>query len=364
MQRAQSRRGFLALAGGTVAALAGCLGDDNDARSAAEASSRGTATNDVGFPVDDAEVPLALDLEEYENSAQRGAGQDSIPSIDEPVFGDMAAGDRMLDGGDPVFGVEIDGDARAYPQRILVSHEIVNDDFGDRGIAITYCPLTGTAIGFERGSVEFGVSGMLINSNLVMYDRETDTWWPQILGTGVLGQLTGNALREVRVSWTTWERWKRVHPETTVLTEDTGYVRNYDQDPYGSYNPLGGYYDNSSVLFDVLHEDSRHHSKEVFIGARTADGAMAFHKDRLRADRLVETTVNGTPYLAVYEPELDTGYVYRNPEGEEYESRGDEFVLPEGDVRRADELPLEPVNAFDAMWFAWLAFYPETTIED
>ena len=363
MQNVRSRRGFLTLAGGTVAALAGCL-DDDDARSAAEAGSQGDPPDEVGLPVDDADVPLDFDLEEYENSAQRGAEKDAIPSIDDPVFGDVSAGDGMLDPGDPVFGVDIDGDARAYPQRILVSHEIVNDDFGDRGIAVTYCPLTGTAVGFERGSVEFGVSGMLINSNLVMYDRETNTWWPQILGTGVLGQLTGKRLNEIRVTWTTWGRWKAVHPETAVLTEDTGYVRNYDRDPYGSYNPPDGYYENSTVLFDILHDDERHHPKEVVVGARTADGPMAFHTDRLREDRLLETVVGGTQYLAAYEPELDTGYIYRNAAGDTYESQEDRFVTPDGEHRPADGLSLDPVNAFDAMWFAWAAFYPNTVLED
>lgn len=384
MQTRHSRRTFLAIAGGGLAGLAGCLDDvpgsgsgsgDGADSGSGDGGSDGTTTGggnsdggdsqaETRLPLREAEVPLSRDLEEYASSAMQGAAKDAIPSIGDPKFGSVSDGNSMMDPGDPVFGVELDGDARAYPQHILVWHEIVNDQFGDSGITVTYCPLTGTAVGFERGPVSFGVSGKLINSNLVMYDRETNTWWPQVLGTGVRDDLTGKALNEVRVTWTTWERWQSVHPETSVLTEDTGYVRNYDDDPYGSYNSRGGYYDNGNMLFNVMHQDSRLDPKEVVIGARTADGAMAFHKNRLSEAQLLETTVDGTSYLAAYDPDLHTGYVYRNPDGESYEARSGGFAAPDGTSHRAGDLPLESVNAFDAMWFAWAAFYPETALED
>jgi hypothetical protein len=382
MNRRLSRRRAIALAGGGLAALAGCVGGGNDARSDAESgngngnggngggnggdgsgNSGNSGQDDVGLPLEEREVPLERSLEAFESNAiSGGPGKDGIPSIDDPTFGGPDKGDEMLDPGDPVFGVVVDGEARAYPQHVLVWHEIVNDEFPDRNLAITYCPLTGTAIGFERGSVEFGVSGMLVNNNLIMYDRETDSWWSQVLGTGILGELQGNALREVRVIWTSWERWRETHPETKVLTESTGYARNYGGDPYGgSYNPRNGYYGNDQLLFDNLHEDDRYDRKEVFIGARSADGAVAFHKDRLREDRLLRATVGDVPYLAAYGPTLDTAYVYRNPEGAEFEPVEDGYEGPDG-THAAAELPIEPVNAFDAMWFAWVAFYPETVV--
>lgn len=96
------------------------------------------------------------------------------------------------------------------------------------------------ALGFERGETEFGVSGMLVNSNLIMYDRATDSYWPQILGTAVQGPHRGDGLRQIRVFWTTWERWRSRHPDTRVLSPDTRHMRNYRQDPYGFPDSAAG----------------------------------------------------------------------------------------------------------------------------
>jgi hypothetical protein len=374
MPDSQSRRRFLALAAGAgTVGLAGCLDTlgsllaNDDAREDAEAGTdphraRDEVPDDAALPLREREVPLAHDLSAFESAATSGGvGKDAIPSVDDPEFGDAAAGDDMMAPGDPVFGVVLDGEARAYPQHILVRHEVVNDSVGDRGITVTYCPLTGTAIGFERGDVEFGVSGMLVNSNLIMYDRETDSWWPQVLGTSVLGERNGLALREFRVTWTTWERWQSVHPDTAVLTEDTGEAFSYSNDPYGTYNQAGGYYTDSQVRFPVMNDDDRLHPKSVVIGARSADGAVAFRKQRLREDRLVETTVGGVSYLAAYHPALDSAWVYRNPDDVSVGVDGERYVV-DGAAHAADDLPLQSVNAFDAMWFAWAGFYPDTVL--
>jgi len=370
MRNRLSRRRALVLAGSGIAALAGCIGgsgddarDDVENGSGDDGGGNGAdAAADDGIPLREHEVPLSYESATFEeNAVDGGPDKDGIPSIDDPSFGDRSAGDDMMEPGDPVFGVNIDGDARAYPQHILVSHEIVNDSIGDRNVAVTYCPLTGTAIGFDRGSVEFGVSGMLVNNNLIMYDRETDSWWPQILGSGVRGELTGMSLREFRITWTTWDRWRGEYPDTQVLTEDTGYARNYDRDPYGSYNPRGGYYDNDRNLFKNLNEDDRFPPKAVFIGARSADGAVAFEKDLLRDRRLLEASVGDVPYLAAYDDTLDTAYVYRNSDGTTFEATDGSYE-GSGGTHAAAELPLEPVNAFDAMWFAWAGFYPDTVV--
>lgn len=187
-----------------------------------------------------------------------GPGKDGIPSIDRPRFGSAAAAERFLKDEDRVIGLYRHGQARAYPQQILVWHEIVNDSIGDDQISVTYCPLTGTALGFNRGATEFGVSGKLVNSNLIMYDRATDTEYPQILAAGIDGALTGKGLEEVRLVWTTWGRWKARHPNTKVLTRQTGSIRNYHRDPYGSYREPSGYYvSGSRTIFPVLNEDQR-----------------------------------------------------------------------------------------------------------
>lgn len=129
---------------------------------------------------------------------------------------------------------------------MLVWHEIVNHTVGGEPLAVTYCPLTGTVIGFTGppGTPEltFGTTGKLVNSNLLMYDRQTGSEWPQLLGTAISGPLKGTRLETVPLVWTTWKEWRAAHPDTRVLTTDTGALRSYGSDPYGSYPDRSGYY--------------------------------------------------------------------------------------------------------------------------
>ena len=366
-----SRRQLLATVGvGVTLGGAGCVGDDGSTTGGGSASGTGTGTGTASTATDRNEGPepptadsrLYLDYDIgtlEENVVSGGVPKDGIPAIDDPTFADRAP--DLLAPDDPVFGVTRDGEAKAYPQYILVHHEIVNDVVGGENVAVTYCPLTGTAQGFERGSVEFGVSGKLLNSNLVMYDRHGDSRWPQMLATAISGPMAGATLREFQLLWTTWGRWRRAHPDTAILTEDTGYVRRYGNDPYGEYNPPRGYYANDRTLFAPLERDDRASPKTVVIGARTEDGAIAFDKQAL-LDAAVQTgSIDDAAFVAVADPTLQTGYVYANPEGKPVESAGDGRYTVEGDTVAASNLPLDRVLAFDAMWFAWAGYYPETT---
>jgi hypothetical protein len=308
--------------------------------------------------------PLAppLPLEEYRRRIiSGGPPKDGIPAIDEPRFEDAARASRYLQPDDVVFGVVRSGEARAYPQRILVWHEVVNDRLGDDNVVISYCPLTGSALGFFRGDTSFGVSGLLLNSNVVMYDRATDSRWPQLLATAVAGSQAKQTLQGFQVTWTTWERWQARYPDTTVLSRRTGYARDYDRDPYGSYNPLQGYYaPRTPYLFSPLREDPRFDAKEVFIAARTADGAIAFRKSSLRRQGMLRGTIGGTAYTAVYDPGLDTAHVFRDPDGILSPQRlqfGPQGVLLDG-----APVPLTSVVSYDVMWFAWAGFYPDTEV--
>ncbi|ADE16009.1 conserved hypothetical protein [Nitrosococcus halophilus Nc 4] len=313
------------------------------------------------LPVTPQFVPLFYSLEKYaQNTVSGGPGKDGIPAIDTPRFVSAGRAESFLGPEDIVFGVVLNDEVKAYPQKILVWHEIVNDRLGHENVSVTYCPLTGTAIGFKRGETTFGVSGRLVNNNLIMYDRATDSRWPQILGTAVSGSFKGKSLEEFRVIWTAWGRWKQRYPETEVLSENTGYIRNYQRDPYGSYHPLGGYYaEGSPPLFPVLHRDRRFDPKAVVLGARTRDGVVAFKKNSLRAKKIMEGTLSGKQYIAFYDPVLDTGYIYKNPERKLFVYENGQYTNADGKWEAGD-LPLEKVNAFDAMWFAWAAFYPET----
>jgi hypothetical protein len=366
-----SRRGFLAATG--LAALAGCLGSRNRGRaptdaptgSASPTASETTAGGRGGDAVPTASetLPVAYSVEELrQRTVSGGPPKDGIPSVDQPVFGSPAEADEWLAPADIVFGVARGGEVKAYPQRILVWHEIVNDTLDGDTVSVTYCPLTGTAMGFQRGSTTFGVSGRLVNSNLVMYDRATDSRWPQMLATAVEGELQGESLVEFPVTWTTWSAWKAVHPDTEVLTRDTGYARNYSRDPYGQYNPAQGYYTDDSTLFAPLDEDDRFRPKTVIVGARPPEGPLAFRKATVNDEGVVRETVGGASFLAVFDRELDAALVYRDDGSREFTYDDGRVTDAAGTAYAPTDLPLERVVAFDAMWFAWFGFYPGTVV--
>ncbi|WP_458186045.1 DUF3179 domain-containing protein [Haladaptatus sp. NG-WS-4] len=366
----QARRRFIATtAAGGIAALTGCLGSDFG-RGSADKRQTTTAPSTTGPTMKG--LPLAANPLTVQYSMKKlreevvsgGPPKDGIPSIDEPSFTNAKKANDRLSADSVVFGIARDGDVKAYPQEILVWHEITNDTLDGKPVTVSYCPLTGTAMGFERGETTFGVSGRLLNDNLVMYDRKTGSRWPQMLGTAISGTFEGRSLREFRLVWTTWGRWRDAHPDTRVLSEDTGYVRDYDRDPYGSYTPRGGYYAGGAPLFPPLESDDLLPTKSVVVGVRTPDGAAAFPKDVLRKEGIVTGKLAGTPLLAVYDPPLDTAYVYRNPEKKTFESRDGRAVGPDGTAHAPEKLPLDRQYAFDAMWFAWAGFYPETSVHD
>lgn len=294
---------------------------------------------------------LSAEQEKYLSLLERnvvsgGPPKDGIPAIDKPQYTTAAAADTWLLPHDIVFGLEHDGFVAAYPQRVLVWHEIVNDRLKEQPVSVTYCPLTGTAIGFfghiGAASTTLGVSGKLVNSNLVMYDRASDSYWPQILGTAIAGPAKGTALKEFPLTWTTWERWKRKHPDTRVLSRETGFFRNYGRggDPYGSYleDHKGYYADEGLLLFNPIHHDGRLRSKAIVVGMRDAQGnALAVEKDALRQSKTTDATLGGRPVVVRYDAALDAHHA-------EYTDTG------------------ERLNAFDAMWFAWVAFYPDTQL--
>lgn len=301
-----------------------------------------------------------------------GPPRDGIPAVDSPRFVSAAEADAFLKDSDIVFGLVYEGVVRAYPQKVLVWHEIVNDVVAGVKLAVTYCPLTGTVLAFLRvvdgAETTFGTSGSLLNSNLVMYDRATASYWPQVLGVAVTGKQVGKRLGEVPMVWTTWGRWKARYPQTEVLSRETGFLRSYGSDPYGSYE-RDSYYTVGGPFFPVRHEDGRLPAKEVVVGLREGGDALAVAKAKVKEAGVLNLALGEKPVLFVYDEGLDAVVVYSRLVGGKvlsFRLEGGSFV-DEGGVRWSlggvsARGRLERLPAFDAMWFAWVAFYPETEL--
>lgn len=170
--------------------------------------------------------------------------RDNIPSIDEPKFVAPSEASPWLKDVEPVVVLELNGDARAYPLQILTWHEIVNDDIGDVPVAVTFCPLCNSAIAFDRRLdgelLEFGVSGNLRNSDLIMYDRQSHSWWQQFTGEGIVGKYAGRTLEHLPASIVSFADFAEAHPQGKVLSRDTGYARQYGRNPYAGYDTADG----------------------------------------------------------------------------------------------------------------------------
>lgn len=178
----------------------------------------------------------SIDLDEIMSG---GPPKDGIPSIDDPKFVTVAEVDNLAPT-EPVIGLTINGDARAYPLRVLTWHEIVNDTVGGVPVAVTYCPLCNSAIAFDRRvngeAVEFGTTGKLRHSDLVMYDRKTESWWQQFLGEAIVGELTGTRLEALPTRLEAWERFAARHPDGRVLVPNNPNLRRYGANPYVGYD--------------------------------------------------------------------------------------------------------------------------------
>lgn len=383
-----TRRRFLRLLVGAAAGVgAVAVGvrlsqSGGDASPTVTSARPGASTTEGPSPtttVAEADIP-SFTLADYADNIQRGGPpKDGIPPIDEPVFAPAAEVDFLNDA-DVVFGLSHEGVARAYPQLVLVWHEVVNDQFPDGPLTVTYCPLTGSTVGFRGSSptgdvLTFGTSGNLVNSNLLMYDRQTDSNWPQILATAINGPAEGTVLSEIPVVWTTWGRWRERFPESEVLTTDTGHVRSYGSDPYGSYNPLDGYYQpESRALFPTMWSDERFPAKEVFIAMKHGESRLAVRKSTLRERQVVAASMNDDPVAVLHDPALDEGRAFLAKSGGrrlQLQPGGDPGVFVDPVTGGAWEAtgtpveggdPLEPLSFYDVMWFSWAAFFPATEV--
>lgn len=315
--------------------------------------------------------------------------RDNIPSIDAPKFVTPPDASAWLKDVEPVVSIDINGDARAYPLQILTWHEIVNDTVGDVPVAVTFCPLCNSAIAFDRRldgvELEFGVSGNLRNSDLIMYDRQTHSWWQQFTGEGIVGQHAGRNLEHLSASIVSFADFKAAYPEGKVLSRETGYSRQYGRNPYAGYDT----YDGNPFLFtgDL---DGRLLPVERVIAVTVEDVSVAFPLKALQEEGVINYEIADSP-IAVFHKFGTTSALDKSSiaESRDVGSAGvfeavldgqaltfsvqDEAIVDDQTgsawniLGNAVEGPLAgksltPVVHGNHFWFAWAVFVPETIL--
>ena len=289
----------------------------------------GIAQSLNGFDLKGALVPI-------DAIARGGPPRDGIPAIDSPRF--VSAVQSGLGDKDRVLGLARAGVVRAYPVRILNWHEVVNDRIGSDSVAITYCPLCGTGVAFSARvagkETTFGVSGLLYNSDVLLYDRASESLWSQLLGQAISGPLKGQKLEPVPITHTSWADWRRRHPDTAVLSTQTGFSRDYATDPYAGYDRI------ATLMFEVQHKDDRLPLKEWVLGLKLGGEARAY------------------PFSVLARRVSAQGRLRDQLGGQAVEIRFDR----EHQSAEAFDAAGKPLPGVMAFWFAWVAFNPKTTV--
>lgn len=234
---------------------------------------------------------------------------------------------------DRVLGLYYNGVAKAYPISILDQHEIVNDTFSDELIVISFCPLCGTGMVFraqaKNQALNFGVSGLIYNSNMLLYDRNTNSLWSQIMKKAVTGPMAGAELTQMPAQYTTWKSWLNEYPDTLLLSRNTGFERDYDYSPYEDYRRL------PVVAFSTRHQDMRLYSKDWVVGITLGEDSIALPFTELdKLDEALPLTVGGRELSLEWDSDAKAARVI--------DQSGEEI----------------PTTA--AYWFAWVAFHADT----
>lgn len=328
----------------------------------------------------------SVDLDEIMSG---GPPKDGIPSIDSPIFISQAEASEVLDPQSPVIALRVNGEVRAYPLGILIWHEIVNDEIGGVPVAVTFCPLCNTAITFDRRvdgvAREFGVSGLLRFSDLVMFDRTNESFWQQITGEAIVGVDTGKRLTMLPSQIVSWAEFQEAHPDAVVLSRETGYLRSYGDNPYAGYDRIG-----SGTYFPVGEYDDQLDGKERVLTVEIDGDAVAFPFGALSTQVVMETEVAGQPVVAFWQSgavsALDRSFIigsrnigsagafspFLDGERLTFEARNGAIVdtntgsvwsvlgrATSGELEGAE---LEPVISANHFWFSWAVFRPETRV--
>ena len=278
-----------------------------------------------GFDVSNSIIPRSEIL-------SGGPPKDGIPAILHPKFTTVDQAGWLNDN-DLVAGISIKGEKRAYPVRILVWHELVNDKVNDTPVLITYCPLCGSIIAFSRKidgkELTFGVSGLLYQSDVLFYDHQTESLWSQLKMKSISGDNVNTDLEIVPFVFSTWKEWKKKNPDTKVLSRDTGFSRDYSRDPYTSY------YSSKNIMFPVNKRSDKFHPKEKVLVVISGDLSKAYPFKKLNESKFINDKIGN----------------------EEITINGNENGLIEVKNKKG-----EVKEYFIAYWFAWYTFKPDTLI--
>lgn len=332
-------------------------------------SSPGSGT--AGFDLESCTIPT-------DRLVDGGVGKDGIPALTNPDLAEPGSqGGGYLADTDRVIGMLFGDTPLAVPHNILWHHEIANfDNWEGETFAVTYCPLTGSSLVFDRSAAdgaEFGVSGLLFDNNLVMYDRNAqESLWPQMNQQANCGAAEGTSLSMLPAMEMTWGRWKELHPDTKVITDNTGFDRVYEARgyPYGSYEQE----DNDRLLFDMPIDDRRPPKERLLGIPNGSEDGIALPFGALEGERpvrVVKVEVDDAEKTVLWSQDARSAMAFETTSTFSVEN-GQIIDDATGSVwtvdGRAVEGPREgeqltPVeDAYVAFWFAWAAFQPETTI--
>ncbi|MCZ6761062.1 MAG: DUF3179 domain-containing protein [Gemmatimonadetes bacterium] len=322
-----------------------------------------------------------------------GPPKDGIPAIDRPMFVSVEEADRWLDDREPLALVAIGDHVKAYPLQILIWHEIVNDVVGGVPVVVTFCPLCNTTLAFDRrfnGRIlDFGTTGRLRHSDLVMYDRQTESWWQQATGEGIVGEFAGERLTFISAPVVDWGTIKQSEPDAQILSRQTGYRRDYGDNPYRGYDALTG---SPISRFFRARLDRRLSAMERVVAVSIGDEDVAYPFLALEDSRVVNDVAGGIEIVVFWAPgtasALDTRRisrgrdvgstgVFRRQFGERlltFTSAGDGVfrdrqtgslwnVLGRATAGPLTGQRLDAVPHGNHFWFAWAAFRPDTRVE-
>ena len=382
-------RGAL-LAVGLLTVLVGCSSAEVVSPATSDSSSDASPSPvDQAEPDEPEDPPSALEdlyderfpepLIDPDKVLSGGPPPDGIPAIDEPAF--QPAGEvTWLEDDEPVLSLTVGEETRAYPLRVMTWHEIVNDTVGGVPVAVTYCPLCNSGVAFERtvdGRVlSFGTSGMLYADNLVMYDRQTESLWPQLTGQASIGVLTGQELVAIPMGVVAWSDFREANPSALVLSQDTGFDRPYGTNPYVGYDdpdqrlPIKerviGISEGTDSVAVVRRSLVGHSPLQVVVGDRDL---VVWHKPGQASALDAGTVAGGTDIgtVGVYDPVVDGRQLHFVAAGDGFrdEETGSRWnVLGQAIDGPLQGQELQPYQHLDTFWFAWVTFHPHTDLLD